>query len=159
MYSNISDCDEGTWSGKFIVIRTQSKQVYNFWEPLHYLDRGYGFQTWEVAPQFAIRSWAYISLFLHPVTDVARFLRLDKVCLLPPTANLSIDQNPRGLLSLGFVFFSQLSLLYARRNSIVRSWTMLITAWVDTCSSVFSSAPGCGMLLLVSLQNLSDAKH
>ncbi|KAH9950929.1 glycosyltransferase family 22 protein [Amylocystis lapponica] len=42
MYSNIQDCDE----------------VFNFWEPLHYLDRGYGFQTWETSPAYSIRSWA-----------------------------------------------------------------------------------------------------
>ncbi|ESK90937.1 glycosyltransferase family 22 protein [Moniliophthora roreri MCA 2997] len=57
MYSNIDDCDE----------------VYNFWEPLHLLDQGYAFQTWEVSPQYAIRSWAYILLHLLPV-QVARFL-------------------------------------------------------------------------------------
>ncbi|KAI0078866.1 glycosyltransferase family 22 protein [Panus rudis PR-1116 ss-1] len=50
MYSNIQDCDE----------------VFNFWEPLHYLDRGYGFQTWETSPTFSIRSWAYILLHLLP---------------------------------------------------------------------------------------------
>ncbi|KAK0465555.1 glycosyltransferase family 22 protein [Desarmillaria tabescens] len=43
MYSNIDDCDE----------------VFNFWEPLHYFDKGYGFQTWEVSPEYAIRSWTY----------------------------------------------------------------------------------------------------
>ncbi|KAF9225513.1 glycosyltransferase family 22 protein [Gyrodon lividus] len=48
MYSNIQDCDE----------------VFNFWEPLHYLDHGHGFQTWEVTPTFAIRSWAYILFHL-----------------------------------------------------------------------------------------------
>ncbi|KAI5122384.1 hypothetical protein M0805_004141 [Coniferiporia weirii] len=62
MYSNISDCDE----------------VYNFWEPLHYLDRGYGFQTWETSPQFAIRSWAYIVLHLFPATAPVRLLNMDK---------------------------------------------------------------------------------
>ncbi|EIN13913.1 asparagine-linked glycosylation 9 protein isoform a [Punctularia strigosozonata HHB-11173 SS5] len=50
MYSNISDCDE----------------VYNYWEPLHYLDKGYGFQTWETSPKYAIRSWAYILLHFLP---------------------------------------------------------------------------------------------
>lgn len=50
MYSNISDCDE----------------VFNFWEPLHFLDQGYGFQTWELSPQFAVRSWAYILLHSLP---------------------------------------------------------------------------------------------
>ncbi|KLO13752.1 asparagine-linked glycosylation 9 protein isoform a [Schizopora paradoxa] len=62
MYSNISDCDE----------------VYNFWEPLHYLAKGYGFQTWELSPVYAIRSWAYVFMHLHPATLPSRFLGLDK---------------------------------------------------------------------------------
>ncbi|KAF8078928.1 glycosyltransferase family 22 protein [Lyophyllum atratum] len=57
MYSNIDDCDE----------------VFNFWEPLHFLDRGNGFQTWETSPQYSIRSWAYILLHL-PATRLAAFL-------------------------------------------------------------------------------------
>ncbi|KAJ3750781.1 glycosyltransferase family 22 protein [Lentinula detonsa] len=61
MYSNIDDCDE----------------VYNFWEPLHFFDRGYGFQTWETSPQYAIRSWAYILLHILP-TSLARFLAQDQ---------------------------------------------------------------------------------
>ncbi|KAJ3808814.1 glycosyltransferase family 22 protein [Lentinula lateritia] len=61
MYSNIDDCDE----------------VYNFWEPLHFFDRGYGFQTWETSPQYAIRSWAYILLHILP-TSIARFLAQDQ---------------------------------------------------------------------------------
>ncbi|OCH96425.1 glycosyltransferase family 22 protein [Obba rivulosa] len=62
MYSNISDCDE----------------VFNFWEPLHYLDRGYGFQTWETSPVYAIRSWAYILLHLTPAKLVTLFLGAEK---------------------------------------------------------------------------------
>ncbi|THH03959.1 hypothetical protein EW145_g5876 [Phellinidium pouzarii] len=62
MYSNISDCDE----------------VYNFWEPLHYLYKGYGFQTWETSPEYAIRSWAYISLHFYPATAFVQLLGLDK---------------------------------------------------------------------------------
>ncbi|KAJ3049129.1 mannosyltransferase [Rhizophlyctis rosea] len=44
--SNISDCDE----------------VFNFWEPTHYLQHGMGLQTWEYSPVYAIRSWTYASL-------------------------------------------------------------------------------------------------
>jgi hypothetical protein len=47
--------------------------VFNFWEPLHYLDRGHGFQTWETSPEYAIRSYAYIALHLVPV-KISRFL-------------------------------------------------------------------------------------
>ncbi|KAI6242997.1 Alg9 mannosyltransferase domain containing protein [Aphelenchoides fujianensis] len=46
-WSIILDCDE----------------VYNFWEPLHLLLYGRGFQTWEYSPTYGIRSWAYI--YLH----------------------------------------------------------------------------------------------
>ncbi|CAB5362776.1 unnamed protein product [Rhizophagus irregularis] len=46
LLSNIADCDE----------------VFNYWEPTHYLQYGYGMQTWEYSPIYAIRSWAYIRL-------------------------------------------------------------------------------------------------
>ncbi|EPQ60356.1 hypothetical protein GLOTRDRAFT_135064 [Gloeophyllum trabeum ATCC 11539] len=57
MYANIQDCDE----------------VFNFWEPLHYLDQGYGFQTWETSPAHAIRSWAYVVVHLLPARIGALF--------------------------------------------------------------------------------------
>ncbi|KAI9313863.1 Alg9-like mannosyltransferase family-domain-containing protein [Dichotomocladium elegans] len=40
----IQDCDE----------------VYNYWEPMHYIHYGTGMQTWEYSPEFGIRTWAYI---------------------------------------------------------------------------------------------------
>ncbi|GAV91922.1 Glyco_transf_22 domain-containing protein [Cephalotus follicularis] len=40
----IHDCDE----------------VFNYWEPLHYLLYHSGFQTWEYSSQFALRSYLYI---------------------------------------------------------------------------------------------------
>ncbi|KAK7063943.1 mannosyltransferase [Favolaschia claudopus] len=62
MYSNIDDCDE----------------VFNFWEPLHFLDHGYGFQTWEVSPEYAVRSWAYILLHIFPARLAKLVLAGDK---------------------------------------------------------------------------------
>jgi alpha-1,2-mannosyltransferase len=46
IYSPIQDCDE----------------VYNYWEPTHYLNHGHGMQTWEYSPAYAIRSWSYIGI-------------------------------------------------------------------------------------------------
>lgn len=43
-----SDCDE----------------VFNYWEPLHFLHRGTGLQTWEYSPAFALRSYAFLLPFL-----------------------------------------------------------------------------------------------
>ncbi|GAA5927109.1 hypothetical protein JCM1841_006050 [Sporobolomyces salmonicolor] len=50
MYTAFNDCDE----------------VYNYWDPLHYLVRGKGFQTWEYSPEFAIRSWFYLLVHAGP---------------------------------------------------------------------------------------------
>lgn len=45
-YAPIQDCDE----------------IYNYWEPTHYLNHHFGLQTWEYAPEFSVRSWLYIAL-------------------------------------------------------------------------------------------------
>lgn len=52
-YSPIQDCDE----------------VFNYWEPAHYLNHGYGLQTWEYSPEYSIRSWFYI--IIHAVIGKA----------------------------------------------------------------------------------------
>lgn len=44
LYAPIQDCDE----------------VFNFWEPTHYLNHLFGLQTWEYAPEFSIRTWLYV---------------------------------------------------------------------------------------------------
>ncbi|KAI0998842.1 Alpha-1,2-mannosyltransferase [Podosphaera aphanis] len=56
LFAPIQDCDE----------------TFNYWEPSHYITHGYGMQTWEYSPEYAIRSWLYISL--HAL--VANFRRL-----------------------------------------------------------------------------------
>lgn len=43
-FAPVQDCDE----------------VFNYWEPTHYLNRGSGLQTWEYSPEYMIRSWLYI---------------------------------------------------------------------------------------------------
>ncbi|KAF2787079.1 glycosyltransferase family 22 protein [Melanomma pulvis-pyrius CBS 109.77] len=45
-FSPIQDCDE----------------VFNYWEPTHYLNHGHGLQTWEYSPEYAIRSWTYVGM-------------------------------------------------------------------------------------------------
>ncbi|XP_058130276.1 alpha-1,2-mannosyltransferase ALG9 [Anopheles ziemanni] len=52
LWSIISDCDE----------------TYNYWEPLHYLWKGRGFQTWEYSPEFGLRSYSYLWLHALPAT-------------------------------------------------------------------------------------------
>ncbi len=44
LLSPIADCDE----------------TFNYWEPVHYLVYGTGMQTWEYAPAYTLRSYAYL---------------------------------------------------------------------------------------------------
>lgn len=56
LYAPIQDCDE----------------TFNYWEPTHYLSHGYGLQTWEYSPEYAIRSWTYVTL--HALVGISRRL-------------------------------------------------------------------------------------
>ncbi|CAI6334606.1 unnamed protein product [Periconia digitata] len=60
LFSPIQDCDE----------------VFNYWEPTHYLNHGSGLQTWEYSPDYAIRSWAYTGIHAS-ITALARLISLD----------------------------------------------------------------------------------
>eukprot|EP01147_Barroeca_monosierra_P005163 gene5163-7013_t len=62
LFANISDCDE----------------TYNYWEPLHYIVHGFGFQTWEYSPVYALRSYAYLSLHA-PILYAASTCGLSKI--------------------------------------------------------------------------------
>lgn len=57
VFAPIQDCDE----------------TFNYWEPAHYLSHGYGLQTWEYSPDYAIRSWSYIGLHAL-VANIRRIL-------------------------------------------------------------------------------------
>lgn len=68
--SPIPDCDE----------------VFNYWEPLHFLIYGSGMQTWEYSPEFALRSYYFLLLhwpfaYLFSVFSKAVAFWLTRACL------------------------------------------------------------------------------
>ncbi|ESO98754.1 hypothetical protein LOTGIDRAFT_114104 [Lottia gigantea] len=63
IWNTISDCDE----------------VYNYWEPAHYLVYNKGFQTWEYSPFYAIRSYFYIILHTLPIRLVNTLVTENKI--------------------------------------------------------------------------------
>lgn len=52
----IPDCDE----------------TYNYWDPLNVVIRGFGKQTWEYSPEYAIRLWAYLLVYALPATIASK---------------------------------------------------------------------------------------
>ncbi|KAK4153008.1 Alg9-like mannosyltransferase family-domain-containing protein [Chaetomidium leptoderma] len=76
LFAPIQDCDE----------------TFNYWEPTHYLSHGYGLQTWEYSPDYAIRSWLYIAV--HALgANIRR--------LLPHSSKVAEFYFLRYLLALG----------------------------------------------------------
>jgi len=109
--------------------------VFNFWEPLHYLDRGRGFQTWETSPEYAIRSYAYIALHLISV-KIPRFLFGDEKVRGHEPRKLIADRfYHRELLSLPSAEPFLSCRLSARQNYIGWFSRRLIGVWRGTCSS------------------------
>ncbi|KXH49658.1 Alg9-like mannosyltransferase, partial [Colletotrichum nymphaeae SA-01] len=73
LFAPIQDCDE----------------TFNYYEPTHYLSHGYGLQTWEYSPTYAIRSWLYVGL--HAIVGNIRRL-------MPQSTKASALRHYRTLL-------------------------------------------------------------
>lgn len=57
--------------GAFYVPLLDCDESYNYWDPLNFLIRHFGKQTWEYDPQFALRSYAFLypwALIKYPLS-------------------------------------------------------------------------------------------
>lgn len=124
----IQDCDE----------------VFNFWEPAHYVDYGYGLQTWEYSPVYSIRSWLYVSLhaiaakagtLFSPGGDKVSAFYVVRFCLAVVCASCETrvysaicrTLSPRiGLLFLMIVAFSP-GMFHASTAFLPSSFTMYMS--------------------------------
>lgn len=57
---------------------TDTDETYGYWEPLHFLLFGKSMQTWEYSPEFAIRSYAFLTPFYY-LARFCMFLKLSKM--------------------------------------------------------------------------------
>lgn len=108
-YAIIPDCDE----------------VYNYWEPLNFLTRFFGKQTWEYSPEFAIRSYAYLcqfSIFIYPIKLSKFFFNIYNINLPSYTLFYLI----RIILALSFTFSEiKLSKNLKFLNKKIQNWFLL----------------------------------
>lgn len=97
----VDDCDE----------------VYNYWEPVHLLLYGSGYQTWEYAPQFALRSYWFpgaVAAAGRALLWLANFVGLEG---LPRVA---VWYALRGMLGLGCALSE--TFLYASVRDVWGRW-------------------------------------
>jgi alpha-1,2-mannosyltransferase len=133
---------------------TDCDEVYNYWEPLHFLHYGYGMQTWEYAPTFALRTYAY----LLPISFISRayeiilnvcpasILSLLSKAFSPTTVATAVDtftiHKPLQfhLLRATFAFLtsiSELRLIHALPSNLsIPTWIILLSS-----TGMFHTAP------------------
>ncbi|KAL8730495.1 MAG: hypothetical protein Q9181_004646 [Wetmoreana brouardii] len=125
-FAPIQDCDE----------------VFNYWEPTHYLNRGSGLQTWEYSPEYSIRSWLYIvihaiigkfgSLLFSRPTAEFYFIRLalGAICAACETRLFSTickTFNPRVGIMFGIVMVVSPGMFHASVAYLPSSFSMYTT--------------------------------
>ncbi|KAL8973862.1 MAG: hypothetical protein Q9197_001897 [Variospora fuerteventurae] len=126
VFAPIQDCDE----------------VFNYWEPTHYLNRGSGLQTWEYSPEYSIRSWLYIVIHAiigkfgsllssHPSFEFY-FIRLalGAICAACETRLFSAickTFNPRVGIMFGIVMVCSPGMFHASVAYLPSSFSMYTT--------------------------------
>lgn len=125
-FAPIQDCDE----------------VFNYWEPTHYLNHGSGLQTWEYSPEFSIRSWLYIVIHaiigkfgsLLSTRSTAEFyavrMALGAICALCETRLFSTickTFNPRVGILFGIVMVFSPGMFHASVAYLPSSFSMYTT--------------------------------
>lgn len=112
LYMIISDCDE----------------TYNYWEPLNRIARGFGKQTWEYSPAYAIRSYAYLIPYYLITNPLRDFDLLTGETLLPSAMFYYI----RVVGLAGFTAYAEIKLYWAvRRNfsNYTANWFLLFSTF------------------------------
>lgn len=137
---------------------TDCDEVYNYWEPLHFLLYGSGMQTWEYAHQYALRTYAY----LLPLAGISfiyeKLLGLIPSALLQTALGLLVDL-PQDVLSnlsskftlflllrcslAGWMAYAEVRFCQALEERQIVSWTVArFTLFVLQTSAGLAHASG-----------------
>ena len=130
---------------RFPVI-TDCDEVYNYWEPLHFLLFEKGQQTWEYASQFQLRTYAYLvplqwmaEKVLRPYVVPLLLRRYFDKDVVVPNEKMALFLSMRLCLAL-LTAYAELRWLYALSKTIRTSTTKTVvggTALVlVTCSGL-----------------------
>lgn len=135
LLSPIGDCDE----------------TFNYWEPMHYVLYGFGLQTWEYSPMYALRSYAY----LYPYAAATRLLSLipaSGVVTPPQLARAvlwtTVESSPKVVQFYSVRIVTALlgaaaewSLLWSVREFVPLSSLLVLWAFLTFSPGLFRAAP------------------
>lgn len=140
----IADCDE----------------TFNYWEPLHYLLHGFGLQTWEYSPAYALRSYLY--LIAHYV--VAKATAFGFFVGGSGVSKVLVFFGVRGALALASAYaeawFYRASIAhFGRRTARYLLWLLLWNAGLFHASTAFLPSTFVMYLLMLLLASWMDKQH
>ncbi|KAJ1413006.1 GPI mannosyltransferase, partial [Ochromonadaceae sp. CCMP2298] len=121
-------------------------ETYGYWEPLHYLLYGSGLQTWEYAPQFAIRTYAFISPFYALVATSEQIITVSKLTVF------KLIRVGLGLLAAyaEASFASSLRSAFGLQMALTTAAFMLCSPGLFFCATSYLPSAVCCTLLMLS---------
>lgn len=126
MFMIISDCDE----------------TFNYWEPLNLIARGFGKQTWEYSPAYAIRSYLYLIPYYIVTFPLRDFIHITGEKL----PDYYFFYFIRVVALSGFTCFTE----YKLYRSVQRNISMYAANWFLLFSTVSAGMSHGGVALLPS---------
>jgi alpha-1,2-mannosyltransferase len=146
----IADCDE----------------TFNYWEPLHFLLHGFGFQTWEYSPVYALRSYLYLRLH----SAVANATTFGMSLGLFGGADVAAGAKPmlfyalRGALGLACAYaeahlYRSSIPVFGRRAARFLLWLLVFNAGLFHASTAFLPSSFVMYLMMLFLSAWMDRNH
>lgn len=111
----------------FSMIISDCDETFNYWEPLNVLLRGFGKQTWEYSPEYAIRSYFYLIPYYLATSPLRDFVALTSKTVPPYYYFYFI----RLICLCGFTSFTEIMLFHSVRKNIsseVARWFLLVSS-------------------------------
>lgn len=145
----IADCDE----------------TFNYWEPLHYLLHGFGFQTWEYSPAYALRSYLYLALHWAVAKATAFALALGALGTAEPLVSKVLTfYGVRGALGLVCayaegLFYRSTIARFGRRAARYVLWLLVWNAGMFHASTAFLPSTFAMYLVMLVTSAWMDKQH
>ena len=134
-------------------------ETYGYFEPLHYLFAGYGMQTWEYSPNFAIRTYAFITPLLG-VMSVLKALLVNHP-FIPKLAYFSIAKVILGLVTAfsSQTFENSIRSVFGDRQASIFKYLMLLSPGIFYASTSFLPSAVCMSLVMLSFAKLLSKQY
>mmetsp|Transcript_14003 Transcript_14003/g.20916 ORF Transcript_14003/g.20916 Transcript_14003/m.20916 type:complete len:600 (-) Transcript_14003:55-1854(-) len=119
---------------------TDCDEVFNYWEPLHFIQFGYGMQTWEYHFHYALRTYCY----LLPLSLISKTLSFAFAMPMFTSATVSVTVGKYQMFAiLRALIASFTAISEIRLANALTSQTLAVLVWIMllTSAGMYHAAP------------------